>query len=391
MHMAKKALLLGSSYSAVPLLFILKRHGLHVSVCGNLPADPCHNYADQSFYEDYSKHDLVEELQKEHNFDYVIPSCNDYSYLSGAHVAEKYGLPGYDSLPTAMLLHNKALFRSRIEQIGLPAPKYRTLAPDEDLKISDMHFPLLVKPVDSFSGRGITKVHSLEELREAVGHASTVSRSGGIFVAEEFIEGSLHSHSAFISDRTILFDFFADEFCTVYPYQVNCSNSPSRLDDHVKDGMRSLINRLAQSLGLVDGLFHTQFIVSGDEIFLIESMRRCPGDLFNRMIELSTSAEYLENYVGPFIGLPPSSSDVLPRRLIGRHTISVKEPTIYFGMRNRIPFESVDFVPLKESGSQFAPAPYDKAGIVFVEFEKIEQMGTVVQNFADYIEIVDRY
>ena len=45
----KKVLLVGSSFSAMPLLEELKKRAFHVSVCGKYRTDPCHYYADNSF------------------------------------------------------------------------------------------------------------------------------------------------------------------------------------------------------------------------------------------------------------------------------------------------------------------------------------------------------
>ena len=57
----KKVLLVGSSFSAMPLLEELKKRAFHISVCGKYRTDPCHYYADNSFFVDYSK---KEELLK---------------------------------------------------------------------------------------------------------------------------------------------------------------------------------------------------------------------------------------------------------------------------------------------------------------------------------------
>jgi formate-dependent phosphoribosylglycinamide formyltransferase (GAR transformylase) len=222
---------------------------------------------------------------------------------------------------------------------------------------------------------------------QAVRKAQQTSRIGNV-VVEEFIEGNLHSHSAFLQDGHIGFDFFVDEFCTVYPYQVNCSNCPSSLSEQVRCGVRRCINRIAKSLGLNDGLIHTQFMAKGNDFWIFETMRRCPGDLYGKLISLSTSIDYLDLYVRPFLGL--SLPETLPEATsfyYGRHTISSNQPMVYFSFSHTVPAESVDIVPLKSSGEHLSVAPFDKIGILFAQFRDSESMNEVTPCIADFVKI----
>src|SRR3954453_11126061 len=108
--MAAKALLVGSSYSAVPIFFALKERGLEVWVVGKGEDEPCHKFSDRSFFVDYSKRDELLALAQSVPFDYLVPSCNDYSYPSAAWVTESCGFPGYDTYETALAIHTKRRF-----------------------------------------------------------------------------------------------------------------------------------------------------------------------------------------------------------------------------------------------------------------------------------------
>ncbi|WP_414159396.1 ATP-grasp domain-containing protein [Pseudomonas sp. BNK-45] len=383
----KRALLVGSSFSASPIFFTLKRFDLHVSVCGNLKTDPCHQYADESFYIDYSKPEELLRLVEEHKFDYIVPSCNDYAYMSCVAVAEKHGYLGFDKLDTAQILHNKREFRKFAEKTSLSAPKFIHQKEGATLDASTLKLPLLVKPVDSFSGRGVTKISKLSDLQEALSHAHAASRSNEV-VLEEFIEGNLHSHSAFIKDKEILFDFFVDEYCTVYPYQVNCSNYPSGISEKVRSSVRTQIEQLASKLELSDGLLHTQFIASGETPWIIECMRRCPGDLYGSMIELSTGVDYTELYVRPFIDQELPQNVPTPReKYFCRHTVSRDKPLVNFSFSYRFPATRVDIVPLKGSGEILEKAPFDKLAIIFAEFSDQESMLKIAPELAQFIDI----
>lgn len=383
----RKALLVGSSFSAAPVFFALKKYGLHVSVCGNLTADPCHQYADASFYIDYSKPEELMRVLESEKFDYLVPSCNDYAYMSCAMVAHKYGFFGFDNIDVATILHTKSEFRRITGNGALPVPKYITQRADDPIDIRGLRFPVLVKPVDSFSGRGMTKVANPDQLPMAVEEALATSRSLKV-VIEEFVNGTLHSHSAFIEGGKVALDYFVDEFCSVYPYQVDCSNHPSVLSTVARERVRAEINRLAELLGLADGLLHTQFIANGDEFWIIECMRRCPGDLYGTLIQRSTGLDYADMYVRPFLNrklAETKRSDA--NRYFGRHTISRSEPLVNFSFSHDIPASSVEIVPLKSSGECLGPAPFDKLAIIFAEYENEATMLDVTPRLAELVDI----
>lgn len=385
--MSRRALLVGSSFSAVPVFCALKARGLHVSVCGNVLSDPCHQYADASFFVDYGDREVLLKVAQENRFDYLVPSCNDTAYMASTWVAEQCGFPGYDSMETASLMHTKGLFRRFTEEHALNAPRAVRIGTDAAIDAGSLQAPYLVKPVDSFSGRGVSLVRDTEGLAEAVARARASSRSVEV-VVEEFIEGSLHSHSAFFAGGEIVADFFVDEFCTVYPYQVNCSNHPSRLGEGPRAVMHAEMRKLVRLAGLCDGLLHTQFIERDGEIWVIECMRRCPGDLYNKLVEFSTGAPYTDFYVRPFLGeaLPPPC-DFPPLKFMGRHTISVDAPTVAFSFSHDVPARDVRTVPLKNSGERLDPAPYDKLAILFAEFATREEMLSIAPEFVRHISI----
>ena len=382
-----KVLLIGSSFSAAPLYFAIKKYGAYVSVCGDIEEDPCHQYADVSYFIDYSQPDRLMEIVESGDFDFLVPSCNDYSYMSCARVGLKHKFPGFDAFEVARMLHTKNAFRAMTADLGICAPGFIELHEGQKIDAGTLHYPILVKPIDSFSGRGMSKVTTPDLLPKAVHEARQQSRSGNV-VMEEFIVGSLHSHSAWLQEGSVALDFFVDEFCTVYPYQVNCSNHPSNLPLEIKNKVRNSINHVARELQLVDGLMHTQFMVRGDDFWIIETMRRCPGDLYGTLITRSTGIDYADLFVRPFLNMKlPAQLPEIQSQLYGRHTISVDHPLIYCSFSHSIPADRVDIVSLKSSGESLQVAPFDKIGILFAKFTDQEIMLSTTPYMADFVKI----
>jgi formate-dependent phosphoribosylglycinamide formyltransferase (GAR transformylase) len=176
----KKVLLAGTSYSATPILYCLREYGHHIAVCGALPEDPCHTYADSSYAMDYAQRELLLEVVRREQMDYLCPSCNDYSYMACTWVAEQCGLPGYDPIETAMVLHTKSEFRRFLEKHHFPGPRVTQASEALDKEGKTLALPVLVKPVDSFSGRGVTKVTQATDVATAIHTARKSSHSVSI-------------------------------------------------------------------------------------------------------------------------------------------------------------------------------------------------------------------
>lgn len=370
----KRVLLLGSSYSAVDFLLQLKRRGLHVSVCGGIKNDPCHAFADESFFVDYSKPELVEEVVRQGQFDYLAPSCNDISYLTGATIAAKYGFKGFDSLVNAEIIHNKRAFRGFTQdRIKVPRTFADLDAAHQFLEQSAKH-EVIVKPIDSFSGKGVSRVARAGDLPKAVQLAKESSKMAGTII-EEFVQGRLHSHSAFLKDQSVALDFFVDEYCLVYPYQVDASNHPSAIASHLRTRVRTEINKMAKMLNLTDGLLHTQFIADDEDFWIIECMRRCPGDLYYNLIKYSTGIEYVDWFLKGFIGEDYTvEKNEVPAKPVIRHTVSSNEDLMFSNYLALIENRQMHNFPLKLTGEKLKAAPFDKAGIIFIQAENDAEM-----------------
>ena len=271
----------------------------------------------------------------------------------------------------AMRLLKKNLFKKHLAQEGiLTATTYSIEQARKQLDSNRKK--ILVKPIDAFSGKGITLLTDASELETAIDHARNHSTSNQ-YLIEDFIEGSLHSHSAFFQDGEVVADFFADEFCGTYAYQVDSSNTPSKLNEMLKAKMRQLAVKLHDSLSLTSGLLHTQFIVDKPELWIVESMRRAPGDLYPSMIEKSQGYPYWKAYIQPFIGQPIDRIRIKDRRTyISRHTISDKQARDLFSLRIKTSgIKEIELIPLKNCGDEVKEAPYEKSAIMFIKWSKL--------------------
>jgi len=382
------ALLVGGSFSALPFLQILKEEGYRVIVAGNDVSEPCHALADDSLLVDYSDKEALIAACEKQSFDCIIPTCNDYSYLGSTHLANRLGMHGFDSEDVALTIHTKKKFKEFARKLGLKSPQPISW---DSLSLADRakaaRDKLIVKPDDAFSGIGVSVSTDRQTIETAISRAKQASRNGK-FVVEHFFDGSLHSHSCFLREFRIFDEFLVDEFCTLNSFQVNCSNYPSKLGGIALQLIHEEIEKLASELRLTDGLLHTQFLWNGEDIRIVECMRRCPGDLYGRQVELSIGYPYHFNVIAPYLRKDFKSSN--PDRKahpVGRHMVSSAGTQLVSTIRMDSPTRQIEFVPLKRSGENLSGQRTDKAGIVFFVYEPGLELHDLGVNYRECVTI----
>lgn len=364
--MAGKVLLVDTNFSSRPIYDALCKRGFEVHVVGRNPSDALAKVSDHYWHLDYSQVERLEELIDAEGFDYIIPGCTDLSYSACAQVSQGR-FPGIELPEVDRRINNKEQFRQLAQELAIRIPRVFSA---EDKNIA---FPVIVKPVDSFSGKGITVVETLSALSAACTYASKVSPSD-TYVIEEFVAGQLYSISAFLNKRKITQEFIVREDSTVNPFVVDVSTVCSDTIGLPVVEVREAINRIAHELKLVDGLVHIQFIVADGYPYLIEMTRRCPGDLYSQLIELQTDAEYVENYICPFLGLPLNSiSKPAFSSHIIRHTISAEKELDFNGIKYLQKVHLEKWVPLALTGDQLQPSPLGRVGVAFIRCDNVDK------------------
>ena len=365
-----KILLVDTNFSSKPILDELLRLGHVVDIVGNNinknMLDLCNKYWEIN----YADIDKLNKIIEEEKFDYIVPGCTDQSYKSCAIVSNGR-FPGVDSIDAYENLNNKIKFKILGKKLNLPVPNLQWS--DNSIEIfscselySNLKYPLIVKPDDGYSGLGITILYEENKsiFSNAIKKARSVS-SKGKYLVEDFVFGQLHSHSAFLRSGVIEYDLVVQENCTSNPVVVDTSRLLTKLSNHILDKIRYYIEIIAKNLELKDGLIHTQFLIESDKIWIIEIMRRCPGDLYSQLIELSGKKGYINKYLSSFIGVKTlniSDEAYIP---IMRHTITVPKKQGFDHIKFNRSLSIERWVQLNINGQIIEPSPYNRIGILF--------------------------
>ncbi len=367
-----KVLLVDTGFSAAPIYRSLIAAGHEVHVVGSNPADCLAKQAANYWEIDYSDTDALRGLIDKQGFDYLVPGCTDRSYESCV-IAGRGRFTGLDAPAAMSAVSNKGAFRRVAAVLGLPIPMVFS---DSESAIGH---DVIVKPVDAFSGKGITVLSGADgrEIEEAVARASTFSPSREVLV-EEFVEGQLYSHSAFLVGCKVSCDFLVQEDGTANKFVVDTSRVLDSFEcESLLREVRESVEALARHLDLKDGLLHTQFIANSERVWLIEMTRRCPGDLYSQLIELSTGYPYARSYSMSFLGIKAAPLDVAPLRPIMRHTISVSSAQVFDHVCFLRKLEIERYVQVCLVGATLLPSPQSRVAVIFCHEQNQELLDDI--------------
>lgn len=382
-----KALILDTNFSSFPLYQHLKTIGFQTYVMGNRRDDYLAGFKDAYVYGDYSSYDLVCSIIDDLNIDIVIPGCNDHSYSAWSILP--HNKCHADSPEVIEVLHNKGKFRMFCNEHGIPAPRSYLLS---DFSVDFVNNALIVKPADSFSGKGITKI-PLESISSLLNDAVVVAQNASFsneYVIEDYIEGQLFSHSCFLRDKKIEVDFFVREYGVRSEYAVDLSFVDYDLPSSIKKDFCAAVEKMAQILDLKDGLLHTQFIYTKGEFWFIEVTRRCPGDLYSLLIKASTGFDYAAAYVESFFGEKIKTShriftgrDQLTQKFVIRNTMTGVKSGIFSGVSySGVSTPMYQFLRLP-AGRYVTSKVEDRVGISFFQFETANKLEVAIDRFLE--------
>lgn len=184
-----KALILAGSCPQIVLMDQLKARGIHTILADNNVNAVARPYADEFVKVDILNAEAVKQVAVEKQVDFLIAVCADQVILTVSKVSEELGLPCYIDYDTTCKVSDKGYMKDIFRQYDIPSSKHAFMSEIDEAKLAGMEYPLVVKPVDAYSSKGVRKCSSPEELQTFFAEAAKISRSG-VVIVEEYVEGA---------------------------------------------------------------------------------------------------------------------------------------------------------------------------------------------------------
>lgn len=168
---------------------MLKDRGIETVLADNNVNAIARPYADHFVKVDLLNSEAVKQVAIEQQVDFLITVCADQVLITVAKVSEELGLPCYIDYQTAVDVSDKSLMKDIFHKNGIPTSKNVFMSELDMERIADMTYPLVVKPADAYSSKGVRKVTNEEELKQFFAEAAHISRSG-LVIVEEYVDGA---------------------------------------------------------------------------------------------------------------------------------------------------------------------------------------------------------
>lgn len=266
-------------------------------------------YIDSAFKPYISKEILMDVCQKEEiwkvaqeeQIDGITTDQTDIAVRTVAYVAEKLGLPGI-GYETSCLFTDKSFMRKKMKELNIPQlPNQTVYSLEEAIEFyKTIEGRVIIKPLDNQGSRGVQACSNIDELCQKYIEAEKWSSGGGVMI-ERMAEGR-----EFVVEGICLDYEFQNLVCgdTLYfdipdAYAAKSRIMPTTAEDELYRRVLQLNERIITGFGLKQGITHSEFIMDGDEIYLIETAARGGGVFISSdLISLSTgicTEEFLLN------------------------------------------------------------------------------------------------
>ena len=304
-----KALVLCGGMSQRYLLEKLRDRGITSVLADMNEKAPAVPYADRFFPVSTLDYEGIKQLAVQEQVDAVLSVCADQMLVVAARVSEELSLPCYLDYKTAQLVSNKEYMKRVFVEHGIPTSKHIIRDTIEKADIADMQFPLVVKPVDSYSSRGVKKVDSFDALASAFSEAASISRTGRV-VVEEYAGGDELSVDLYVENGTakILCIRVLDKIPEGKGFIICRGRYPAPLSDAVYHEIEIVGQTIADAFGLVDTPMLIQLKKDGDRISVIEFCARTGGGIKYRLLPKVSGFDVVEAVLDLTLGEKPHYS-----------------------------------------------------------------------------------
>lgn len=301
-----KAIVLCGGLPQIAVIKELQRRGIYVILADMNPKAIAVPYADKFAQISTLDYEGIKQLAIDEKVDMLISVCADQMILVTSWVSEQLGLPTYIDYETAKNVSSKEYMKRLFVEGGVPTSKYIVKAELSKEDISGMEFPLITKPVDAYSSKGVRKVTSWEELKPAFDNAVEISRTKTAIV-EEYVGGEEYTVDVYVEegDAKILSIGILDKIPQSGKFVICRGRYPSGLTPELKDKIRDAGQKIADAFKLRNTPMLIQLKIDEGKVRVIEFCARTGGGIKFRLIPQISGFDVVKAVIDLTMGIKP--------------------------------------------------------------------------------------
>ncbi len=295
----KKLLVLGGSSASLDVVKIAKKMGVYTIVTDDRPSGAAKDIADEAAMVSTIDMDGLLQLIRQKNIDGVFCGPSEFNIINTMKICSLAGLPFYATKEQWDICSNKDRFKQLCRDNAVPCVPEYTLTADfleDDLK--NIEYPVIVKPVDGCSSKGISVCRSAGELKTAFANALEYSQSGRVIVEKYVENGGVVTSVRYIACHGELYCSLLGDTYVVDPVNRTALISavtvfPSKLTGSYLAGTDQKVKEMFKSIGFKNGALFMQSLPEDGWVYFHEMGLRLSGGLTYKITEAANGVNDL--------------------------------------------------------------------------------------------------
>lgn len=295
----KIALVLGGTDDHIRLIEILKNKGYYTVLVDYFENPPAKQYADKHIVASTTDKEKVLEIALNENAKLVIATCIDSALANAAYVSEILSLPFHIDYSTALALTDKTLMKEVFIKHNIPTAKYIVFDGLDFDNLDDLIYPLVVKPSDANSSKGVTKVNNKNEMLNAIEIAMSFSSNKKVII-EEYKEGEEFSVDIMVHDgkaTLLMATKNIKSHINENNFTIIQSKYPATDDKKLLDQLTLIAEKIAKAYNIKNSPLLIQIIHNQGELNVIEFSARIGGGSKHQYIKKICGFDILKDFV----------------------------------------------------------------------------------------------
>lgn len=306
MRSVKKALVVAGGLPQITLINELRERGIETILVDGSANPIARDYSDKFYQINIFDVEGVRQIAADEQVDFVITVCADQVLLVVAQVAEELGLPWYIDYATAKRVSDKELMKKVFVENGIPTSRYVVLDKLDLEQTRHLQYPLIVKPVDAYSSKGVRKVLNDTELRSAFEEAKSIGRSNNVIV-EEFFNGEEISVDLFVENgkANVLLISNSDKVKDEDHFAIFRGRCPVHASEALKEEIVRVSQLIADSFGIRNAPMLVQILTDGEKVTVLEFCARTGGAMKWLLIQHASGVDVIKGVIDLCMGIKP--------------------------------------------------------------------------------------
>lgn len=310
-----KAVVLAGGLPQSEMARAFGRRGYHTAVVDWNEHAPAEEAADTYYQESTLDEQAVRQIVVRERAEVLSTCCTDQALCTMGRVASDLGVRSYLSGDEGYLVTNKLAMKRRFLSVGIPTAAFVEDPPaGEEPPIP---LPVVVKPVDCNSSKGVVVARTVREYEGACAQARAMSRTGGVII-EELLRGDEYSIDAFVIDGepVILCISRSDKLDGGNGFII-CRGQyvPSEFR-RLRGECEAIARLIVSGFGLANCPLLIQAIETKGGLRVVEFSARTGGSIKYRMVERASGVDVIDATTELACGGRPEINPVMSDKIV---------------------------------------------------------------------------